>query len=68
MKSKLAVELFETLIDQISDAELNRMHAVIENYKQRSPFSYNALMKKPFSQNIIEMIEDNWAYRNTQLD
>lgn len=64
--SPLAIELFETLLDSITDEQLNKLHDAITDYKGRYPRSLHSLMQQAFSGTTITLIEEEWAYRNQQ--
>lgn len=64
--SPLAISMFEKYFDEISDAELERLHAEIENLKKNKRGTYDSLVKQPFSSTIFAMIQDEYGYRNQQ--
>lgn len=65
--SPLAITLFETLLDRLGDAELNRLHAAIEEHKTKYPRTIQKLMEQAFAGTTLSIIEDEWAYRNQDL-
>lgn len=66
-RGRLASRLFERLIDGLGDNELERMHNEIAALKKNASRTYLNLKTQPFSKDIIEMIEDEYAYRQQDL-
>jgi hypothetical protein len=63
----LAYRLFETLIEDSSDRVLNEMYDDLIDYKTKYLRTYNSLRRVPFVRDLFDLILDQWAYRNEQM-
>jgi hypothetical protein len=67
-KTPLAYQLFENLIEDASDKVLNEMYADLIEYKTKYFRTYNGLRRIPFIRDLFDLISDQYAYRNEQME
>lgn len=67
MKISIAERMFENVIEETSDKNLENMHNEIVQLKERYSLTYRGLVRIPFIQSIFNMIEDEYGYRH-QMD
>jgi hypothetical protein len=68
MKLTLAEKMFDGVFERLSDKDLNKMHAEIQDLKRNHSFMFRSLIKTPFVKHQFEMIEDEWEYRNQIIE
>ena len=64
----LAYRLFETMIENSSDRDLNELYETLLEYKTQYYRTYQGLRKVPFVRDLFDIISDQYAYRNEQIE
>ncbi len=59
--------MFERVIENCADSDLDNMHQEIVQLKERYSMTYRGFVKIPFIKNLFDLIEDEWGYRH-QMD
>ena len=67
-KTPLAYQLFETIIEDMSDKHLEQLNTDLLNYKEKYQRSYRELRRHPFIGDLFGLILDQVAYRNQMED
>lgn len=62
-KTPLAYQLFETIIEDLSDKQLEQLNTDLLNYKEKYQRSYRSLRQIPFNRDLFELIFDQVEYR-----
>lgn len=65
--SKLASEMFEDIVDRMSDKHIEHLHDCLIRFKEKSGLSYKRILHIPFVNTLFDMIEDQYAYRNQSM-
>ena len=60
----LAHRLFETMIENSSDRDLNELYETLLEYKTQYFRTYQGLRRVPFIRDLFDIISDQYAYRN----
>ena len=63
-KTPLAYQLFETIIEDMSDKHLEELNKDLLNYKEKYQRSYRELRRHPFIGDLFGLILDQVEYRN----
>lgn len=63
-KAPLAYQLFETIIEDLSDKQLEELNKDLLNYKEKYQRSYRNLRQHPFINDLFGLILDQVEYRN----
>lgn len=63
-KTPLAYQLFETIIEDMSDKHLEQLNTDLLNYKEKYQRSYRELRRHPFIGDLFGLILDQVEYRN----
>lgn len=66
-KTPLAYQLFETIIEDLSDKQLEELNKDLLNYKEKYQRSYRELRRHPFIGDLFGLILDQYEYRH-QMD
>jgi len=66
-KTPLAYQLFENIIEDLSDKQLQELNKDLLNYKDTYQRSYRSLRQQPFINDLFGLILDQVEYRN-QMD
>ena len=67
-KTPLAYQLFETIIEDMSDKHLEQLNTDLLNYKEKYQRSYRELRRHPFIGDLFGLILDQVQYRNQMED
>jgi hypothetical protein len=67
MRISIAERMFERVIENCADSDLDNMHQEIVQLKERYSMTYRGFVKIPFIKNLFDLIEDEWGYRH-QMD
>lgn len=68
MKLTLAEKMFDDVFDSLPDKDINRMYNEIKELREKHFRMFCSLIKTPFIKQQFEMIEDEYDYRNQQID
>jgi hypothetical protein len=63
-KSPLAYQLFENIIEDLSDKQLEELNKDLLDYKDKYQRSYRSLRQHPFINDLFHLILDQVEYRN----
>lgn len=63
-KTPLAYQLFETIIEDLSDKQLEELNKDLLDYKEKYQRSYRSLRQHPFIGDLFGLILDQVEYRN----
>jgi hypothetical protein len=66
-KTPLAYQLFENIIEDLSDKHLEELNKDLLDYKEKYQRSYRSLRQQPFINDLFGLIFDQVEYRN-QID
>ena len=66
-RTPLAYQLFETIIEDLSDKQLEELNKDLLDYKEKYQRSYRDLRRHPFIGDLFGLIHDQVQYRN-QMD
>ena len=66
-RTPLAYQLFENIIEDLSDKQLSELNTDLLNYKEKYQRSYRELRRHPFIGDLFGLIHDQIEYRN-QMD
>jgi len=66
-KTPLAYQLFENIIEDLSDKQLEELNKDLLDYKETYQRSYRSLRQQPFINDLFGLILDQVEYRN-QID
>ena len=67
-KTPLAYQLFETIIEDLSDKQLEELNKDLLDYKEKYPMTYRSLRQHTFVRDLFSLIHDQVAYRNQMED
>ena len=67
MRVPLAERMFDGVFAETSDKNLNQMYNELKELREKSFMTFRSLCKSPFNKQLFEMIEDEWHYRNTEI-
>ena len=67
-KTPLAYQLFENIIEDMSDKQLEELNKDLLDYKEKYQRSYRELRRHPFIGDLFGLIHDQVAYRNQMED
>lgn len=67
MRVPLAERMFDGVFAETSDKNLNQMYNELKELREKSFMTFRSLCKSPFTKQLFEMIEDEWHYRNTEI-
>ena len=62
-KTPLAYQLFETIIEDLSDKQLEELNKDLLDYKEKYQRSYRSLRQIPFNRDLFNLILDQVEYR-----
>ena len=60
--------LLENIIANCSDKDLEQAINCLRIFKEKKPISYRGLNKIPFVRDIFAMINDEFDYRNQEIE
>jgi hypothetical protein len=63
-KTPLAYQLFENIIEDMSDKHLEELNKDLLDYKEKYQRSYRSLRQQPFINDLFGLILDQVEYRN----
>lgn len=63
-KTPLAYQLFENIIEDMSDKHLEELNKDLLDYKEKYQRSYRELRRHPFINDLFGLILDQVEYRN----
>ena len=63
-KTPLAYQLFETIIEDLSDKQLAELNKDLLDYKEKYPMTYRSLRQHTFVRDLFGLILDQVEYRN----
>lgn len=66
-RTPLAYQLFENIIEDLSDKQLEELNRDLLNYKEKYQRSYRDLRRHPFINDLFGLILDQYEYRH-QMD
>ena len=66
-KTPLAYQLFENIIEDLSDKQLKELNKDLLDYKEKYQRTYRSLRQQPFINDLFGLILDQVEYRN-QMD
>ena len=66
-RTPLAYQLFENIIEDLSDKQLEELNKDLLDYKEKYQRSYRSLRQQPFINDLFGLIFDQVEYRN-QID
>lgn len=66
-KTPLAYQLFENIIEDLSDKQLEELNKDLLDYKEKYQRTYRSLRQQPFINDLFGLIFDQVEYRN-QID
>jgi len=66
-RTPLAYQLFENIIEDLSDKQLKELNKDLLDYKEKYQRSYRSLRQQPFINDLFGLIFDQVEYRN-QID
>ena len=66
-KTPLAYQLFENIIEDLSDKHLEELNKDLLDYKEKYQRYYRSLRQQPFINDLFGLIFDQVEYRN-QID
>ncbi len=61
-------KLLENIIANCSDKDLEESYAHLKFIKEERPIQYRSAHQAPFVRDVFSMIEDEYAYRNQEID
>ena len=64
MKLTIAEKMFNGVLDDLGDKNLDQMYNVIKEMKEKYYTSFRSYIKTPFIKELFEMIEDEYEYRH----
>ena len=67
-KTPLAYQLFENIIEDMSDKHLEELNKDLLDYKEKYQRSYRELRRHPFIGDLFGLIHDQVAYRSQMED
>jgi len=67
-KTPLAYQLFETIIEDMSDKHLEQLNKDLLDYKEKYQRSYRELRRHPFIGDLFGLIRDQYEYRHQMED
>ena len=67
-KTPLAYQLFENIIEDLSDKHLEELNKDLLDYKEKYQRSYRELRRQPFINDLFGLILDQVEYRNQMED
>ena len=67
-KTPLAYQLFENIIEDLSDKHLEELNKDLLDYKEKYQRSYRELRRHPFINDLFGLILDQVEYRNQMED
>ena len=63
-KTPLAYQLFENIIEDLSDKQLEELNKDLLDYKEKYQRSYRSLRQQPFINDLFGLILDQVEYRS----
>jgi hypothetical protein len=63
-KTPLAYQLFENIIEDLSDKQLSELNKDLLDYKEKYQRTYRSLRMQPFINDLFGLILDQVEYRN----
>ena len=63
-KTPLAYQLFENIIEDLSDKQLEELNKDLLDYKENYQRTYRSLRQQPFINDLFGLILDQVEYRN----
>jgi hypothetical protein len=63
-KTPLAYQLFENIIEDLSDKQLKELNKDLLDYKENYQRTYRSLRQQPFINDLFGLILDQVEYRN----
>jgi hypothetical protein len=63
-KTPLAYQLFENIIEDLSDKQLEELNKDLLDYKEKYPMTYRNLRQHTFVRDLFGLILDQVEYRN----
>lgn len=63
-KTPLAYQLFENIIEDLSDKQLEELNKDLLDYKEKYQRTYRSLRQQPFINDLFGLILDQVEYRN----
>jgi hypothetical protein len=63
-KTPLAYQLFENIIEDLSDKQLSELNKDLLDYKEKYQRTYRSLRQQPFINDLFGLILDQVEYRN----
>lgn len=63
-KTPLAYQLFENIIEDLSDKQLKELNKDLLDYKEKYQRTYRSLRQQPFINDLFGLILDQVEYRN----
>jgi len=66
-KTPLAYQLFENIIEDLSDKHLEELNKDLLDYKETYPMTYRSLRQHTFVRDLFDLVLDQVEYRN-QID
>jgi len=66
--TKLAERMFESMIMESSDRDLQIAFNNLSEFKQNNPSEYKQIAENPFIERLIGLLEDEQAYRNQTVE
>jgi len=63
-KTPLAYQLFENIIEDLSDKQLTELNKDLLDYKEKYQRTYRSLRQQPFINDLFGLILDQVEYRN----
>lgn len=66
--TKLAERMFESMIMESADRDLQIAFNNLSEFKQDNPSEYKQIAENPFIERLIGLLEDEQAYRNQTVE
>ncbi len=63
-KIPLAYDMFENVLEDMSDKNLNETYTALMNFKQRNYRSYALMRNVPFIRDLFDLVIDQHGYRH----
>ena len=67
-KTPLAYQLFENIIEDLSDKQLEELNKDLLDYKEKYQRTYRSLRQQPFINDLFGLILDQVEYRNQMAE
>ena len=67
-KIPLADDMFENMVLNSSDKDLNEAAAALRKYHKDNPRQFQHLVNVPFIQNLFALVDSEYLYRNQTME